>query len=221
MGLQDWMIKKYCYPETPLTDFAESYFPAAIMAKHNVFFKNENYKIMDTYNSNIGIAYHFDAGKFAEWLKIKYAIPRGVKHIVSEVEKIDSSEENIKSITLKNKTNITADLFVDCTGFSSLLLEKTLKEEFIDYSDMLPNNKAWATRIPYKNKEAELDSVTTCTAISNGWVWNIPLWSRLGAGYVYSDKFITKEDRSTSSLGDISTKCILFKSLVRYVLEYD
>ena len=36
-----------------------------------------------------------------------------------------------------------------------MLLGETLKEPFDSYSDLLPNNSAWATRIPYKNKEKE------------------------------------------------------------------
>jgi tryptophan halogenase len=59
---------------------------------------------------------------------------------------------------------------------------------------MLPNNRAWATRVPYINDDVEIQGYTNCTAISNGWCWNIPLFSRLGAGYVYSDKHITPED---------------------------
>ena len=85
-------------------------------------------------------------------------------------------------------------MYIDCTGFKSLLLGQTLKEPFDSYSDLLPNNSAWATRIPYKNKEKELVGYTNCTAIQNGWVWNIPLWSRIGTGYVYSDKFVSDED---------------------------
>ena len=57
----------------------------------------------------------------------------------------------------------------------------------------LPNNKAWATKIPYKNKKKELETFTNCTAIENGWVWNIPMWTRIGTGYVYSDKFVDDE----------------------------
>jgi tryptophan halogenase len=75
-----------------------------------------------------------------------------------------------------------------------MLLSQTLKEPFNSYSHMLPNNKAWATRIPYKNKEKELNTYTNCTALNNGWVWSIPLWSRIGTGYVYSDKYISDED---------------------------
>jgi tryptophan halogenase len=97
-------------------------------------------------------------------------------------------------LKLENGQEITADLYVDCTGFKSLLLGEYLQEPFIDYTDLLPNNKAWATQIEYKDKEKELNSVTTCTAIENGWCWDIPLWSRLGSGYVYSDKYVSDEE---------------------------
>ena len=59
---------------------------------------------------------------------------------------------------------------------------------------MLPNNSAWATKLPYTNKEKQLVPYTNCEAINNGWVWTIPLWSRIGTGYVYSDKYISDED---------------------------
>jgi len=59
---------------------------------------------------------------------------------------------------------------------------------------MLPNNSAWATQIQYKNKEKELEGFTNCTAIENGWCWNIPLWSRLGTGYVFSDKHVSVDE---------------------------
>jgi tryptophan halogenase len=193
-GLNDWLIKKYAYPDTPVTDFAECFSPQAIMCKNNKFFKNPNYSVMDSYDSDLGLAYHFDATKFGRWLREEYCLPKGVIHIADTVTNIDAENDNITSLTLSNGSTVTADLFVDCTGFQSLLMDKTLKEPFISYSDMLPNNKAWATQLPYADKEKELEPFTNCTAINNGWVWNIPLWSRLGTGYVYSDNFISKED---------------------------
>jgi tryptophan halogenase len=78
---------------------------------------------------------------------------------------------------------------------------------------MLPNNSAWATRIPYKNKEKELVGYTNCTAIENGWVWNIPLWSRIGTGYVYSDKFVSDEDALKEFQKYLGTKELEFKNI--------
>ena len=75
-----------------------------------------------------------------------------------------------------------------------MLLGEALKEPFESYEDILPNNSAWATQLPYTDKKKELVGYTNCTAIQNGWVWNIPLWNRMGTGYVYSDKYISDED---------------------------
>ena len=59
---------------------------------------------------------------------------------------------------------------------------------------MLPNNSAWATSVAYKDKKNELKPYTNCTALKNGWVWNIPSWDKIGTGYVYSDKYISDEN---------------------------
>ena len=65
-----------------------------------------------------------------------------------------------------------------------------MKVPFESYSDLLPNDSAIATKINYTDKEKQMVPYTNCTAIENGWVWNIPLWSRIGTGYVYSSKFV-------------------------------
>jgi len=173
----DWWFKKIMYPKTPYTDYADCIYPLQMAyVNHNKFDINE-----------VARAYHFDATKFGLWLKNNYC--KKVKHIIEDVVSIEQDENGIKS--LNNK--YTADLYIDCTGFKSLLLDKTLKEPFESYSDRLPNDSAWATRIKYKDKEKELVPYTNCTAIENGWVWNIPLWSRIGTGYVYSSKFVDDE----------------------------
>jgi flavin-dependent dehydrogenase len=192
-GLGDWQIKKALYPETPTSEFVESYFPSASLIKYHTFSENAE-KLLDNFDYVLDTAFHFDATKFSSWLKDRYAMPRGVKHILSEVKDIKVNEDGIESLALENGKKIKADLFVDCTGFQSLLLGKTLKEPFISYNNELPNNKAWATQLQYIDKEKELKTVTTCTALKNGWAWNIPLWSRIGSGYVYSDKYISDED---------------------------
>ena len=46
----------------------------------------------------------------------------------------------------------------------------------------------------YEDKEKQLKPYTNCTAIENGWVWNIPSWDKIGTGYVYSDKYISDKD---------------------------
>ena len=189
----DWQIKKYYEPDTPVEDFVRCIFPAAALFEKNKFSLNM-LEEFDNFDPNNDVAYHFDATKFGNWLREYHCVPKGVKHIVSTVVDVVVDEEGIEHLTLENGDKVTADLFVDCTGFKSILLGGALKEPFNSFADMLPNNKAWATRLTYEDKELELEGFTNCTAIENGWCWNIPLWSRLGTGYVYSDKHVTPEE---------------------------
>ena len=180
----DWWFKKELFPNTPNSDYADCIFPVMGMVHEN--------KMTDSFHDfrqETNTAFHFDATKFGLWLKDNYCLPRGVKHIQEDIVDIHQDENGIKSLNGKYE----ADLFVDCTGFKSLLLGETFEEPFESLEDKLPNNSAWATKLPYTDKEEQLRAYTNCTAIENGWVWNIPLWNRIGTGYVYSDKFVDDE----------------------------
>ena len=176
--INDWWFKKFITPDLSYEDYAECYYPQMQLIKTNKFSKQYEY------------AYHFDATKFGLWLKNNYCIPRGVKHIQEDIKNIEQNEDGITSLNNKYK----ADLYIDCTGFKSMLLGETLKEPFESFENMLPNNSAWAAKINYTNKEKELVPYTNCTAYNNGWIWNIPLRNRIGTGYVYSDKFVSDEE---------------------------
>jgi tryptophan halogenase len=192
-GIEDWFFKKALYPDTPNSDFARTYFPNAALYEQNKFSLNKH-KIYGDFDPKYHVAYHFDAAKFGSWLKEKYCTPRGVTTISATVVDIPTSDKGVEKLILNTGEEVTADLFIDCTGWRSLLLGGALEEDFISYNDMLPNNRAWATQMPYKNKEVELEPFTNSTALGNGWSWNIPSWSRIGTGYVYSDKFISPDD---------------------------
>jgi hypothetical protein len=192
-GMNDWLVKKALYPDTPIDDFVHCFFPAAPLWDQNKFSLNK-YGMFDNYDPENDVAYHFDATKFGAWLKERYCKPRGVVHLSATVVDIKVNENGVEKLILDSEEEVTADLYIDCTGFKSILLGGALEEPFISYSDMLPNNRALATRIPYKDKEKELEPFTNSTAIGNGWVWNIPSWERLGTGYVYSDKYISPEE---------------------------
>jgi tryptophan halogenase len=138
--------------------------------------------------------FHFDANKFALYLRNNYAVPMGVKHIQDDVVNVNVDDAGITDLQLKNLGIITGDLYFDCTGFKGLLTQQALNTPWIDFSDKLFNNRTWAARIPYANKKEELKPYTTCTAMKHGWIWEVPTWSRLGTGYNYSDKFVSPEE---------------------------
>jgi len=186
-GKNDWYLKKFLYPDTPVSDYADCVYPIMSLVNAN---RMTTEPVVPCYRFTNDVAFHFDAAKFGAWLRDKYAVPKGVKHVRGKVIDIATGEEGIKKLVLDNGHEIYADLFIDCTGFRSILLGGAMGEEFVSYSDILPNNSAWAAQVPYTDKKKQIVPYTDCHAIGNGWVWRIPLWSRLGMGYVYSDKYI-------------------------------
>lgn len=193
-GITDWLIKKAKFPDTPINDFYESYYSVMPLIYESKICDNKENRL-PYFNWTNDVAYHMDAALFGKYLKEEYCLPKGVNYKLGHIEKVTlDSDGYISKLILKDSTEVTGDLFIDCTGFTSLLLEKTLGVPFESYNDVLPNNKAWAVPIPYTNKELEMENVTNCTAIENGWVWNTPLYNRIGSGYVYCDKFISDEE---------------------------
>jgi tryptophan halogenase len=189
----DWFNIAAEDSSVPSHNFAEFYHDSVIMTDHSKLTKNEDNFIKD-FNFKYDTAYHLDAELFGKYLKNKIAIPKRVVHIDDQVVDIKQDiNNNISGVITENNGELTADLYIDCTGFKALLIEETMKSKFISFNNVLMNNSAIAMRIPYIDKEKEMELVTNCTAIQNGWVWNIPLWNRIGTGYVYSSKFVDKE----------------------------
>ncbi|MBW4575131.1 MAG: tryptophan 7-halogenase [Aphanothece sp. CMT-3BRIN-NPC111] len=155
-------------------------------------------------------AYHFDANLLARFLK-DYAMQRGVKQIVDDVLEVGLREDgSIDHINTKNRCGISGDLFIDCTGFRGLLINKALGEPFISFSESLLCDSAIAMQIPTDIKKDGINPYTTATALSSGWSWDIPLYGRKGTGYVYSSAFISKEDAEQEFrqyLGEVSDGC--------------
>lgn len=194
LGLDTWPILRQLDREkNPPERFAQFYNPVTYLANSNKLTDNtdESIPLFDFKNDT---AYHFDSTKFGIYLRDKICKPHGIEHILDEVKEIKKkSNGDIDFIVSESGITLTADLFIDCTGFKSLLLEETMESKFISYSETLLNDRALATKINYNNIETELRNYTNCTAIENGWVWNIPLWNRMGSGYVYSSKFVDRD----------------------------
>ncbi|OTA20326.1 tryptophan halogenase [Xenorhabdus beddingii] len=139
-------------------------------------------------------AYHFDADNVASFLQ-RYAINRGVDHIEGDVAhiEIDKYDGSIGFLEIKEHGKLNADLYIDCTGFKGLLINQTLNEPFISFSDVLKNNRAVALRVP-REDISDIDPYTTARTMSNGWRWTVPLYKRNGYGYVYCDKYQSPEE---------------------------
>src|SRR5262249_21946284 len=88
---------------------------------------------------------------------------------------------------------LRADFFIDCSGFSGLLIERCLGEPFESWSDYLLCDRAVACQLPHIADPPQIRPYTTATAKEAGWIWEIDLFTRRGSGYVYSSRHSSSE----------------------------
>lgn len=144
-------------------------------------------------------AYHLDAGRYARFLR-RWATQRNVGRTEGEVvhAEVDRTSGAIEALTLKSGQRLEADLFVDASGFRSVLLGRVLQAAWEDWSAWLPCDRALAAPTPHADDADAVDRpnftpYTRSIAQSAGWVWRIPLQSRMGNGYVYASSFVGDE----------------------------
>lgn len=139
-------------------------------------------------------AFHMNALKFADMLS-EIATARGVRHYLDHMTDVEMAENgDIRAITTRGGKRLEADLFVDCTGFASLLIEKRLGVGWTDCSRWLLCDRAITMNVPYDHfYPGFVRPYTTATALSAGWVWEIPLQNRKALGYVHASGYLDEE----------------------------
>lgn len=141
-------------------------------------------------------AYHLDAGLFATYMTT-YATNLGVEHLRDDVTGVNLDERGfVKSLTLKENGDWPVELVVDCTGFRGLVIKEALGEPFEPYAEHLLCDKALAIQVPHE-EGAKLESYTGSTGLNAGWSWRVPLYSRVGTGYVFSSAFASDDEAIT------------------------
>lgn len=135
-------------------------------------------------------AFHLDAREFAAFLT-RLATGRGVQHVVDNVRQVVlDSRGHVAGVETEKHGTLAADLYIDCSGFAGLLIERALGDRYISWSDYLLCDRALALPLAY---DPVMAPYTRATALSAGWVWRIPLSHRVGCGYVYSSRFISDD----------------------------
>lgn len=137
--------------------------------------------------SSMAYAYHFDAGLYAAFLR-RRAEADGVTRVEGRIVAVERAPNgDVAAVRLEDGQRIAGDLFVDCSGFRSLLLGETLGVGFDNWSHWLPCDRAIA--VPTERTEPLLP-YTRATAHQAGWQWRIPLQHRTGNGVVYASRFM-------------------------------
>ncbi len=170
-------------------------------AKHNKFQPIQS--IAQAQMSGITHAYHFDASLYANLLR-QYSIQRGVVRVEGTITSTQLTNDGaIDSVTLQNGDCINGDLFIDCSGFSALLIEKALGIEYENWQHWLPCDSAYA--VPCEST-SPLTPYTKATAHDAGWQWRIPLQHRTGNGVVYSSQHMSDDQAKQHLLANLDGK---------------
>lgn len=137
-------------------------------------------------------AYHIKNDRYIAYLQRK-SIEAGATTVAGEVGSVQRHESgDIASLTLKDGRVVVGDFFVDCTGFRSLLLGKTLGTKFESYAKSLLCDTAIVGQ--WNRNDAEIRPYTTCTTMNNGWCWRIDFHDLVTRGYVHSSAFCSVDE---------------------------
>jgi len=162
----------------------------------------------------LAYAYHFDASLFAKMLR-GYAEDLGVRRVegmILDIER-DGESGDITALALNGERRLTGNLFIDCTGFRSLLLGQTLGVPYLDWSNWLPCNSALA--VPCGSSDA-FRPYTQAMARPAGWQWRIPLQHRTGNGHVYCNSFISDDEATAILLANLDGKPLADPRPIRF-----
>jgi tryptophan halogenase len=172
----------YCYEDFEYADV----FPS-LMSHDKAFLRNQNG------GPHIGtdVAYHIENRTFVEYLE-SYAVRLGMAIRDDLVSDVKQDEAGIAGLVLKSGRVETGDLYIDCSGFASLLLSRTLHEPYFSFKPALFCDRAvWGG---WERSDEPIRPYTTAEAMDAGWCWRIDHEFLINRGYVYSSAFLSEDD---------------------------
>jgi tryptophan halogenase len=179
------------------------------LAKNNGFYCEDNFDYVDLHSAlmmhdmvfvrqangdpligrNFGI--HIENHRFVAYLE-KLAGRLGVQIVDDTVNEVRRDGNGVAALHLASGAVQTADLYVDSSGFRSLLLGQSLGEPFVSFAPSLFCDRAVAGGW---DRAAEIiKPYTTAETMNSGWCWQIEHEDRIHRGYVYSSAFISDAD---------------------------
>jgi len=140
------------------------------------------------------IAYHLDTYKVGQYLKRKALnLKDRLTYIDDTIEEFKQDDKgNITEVKTKTGRLVNGDLFVDCSGFARVLINKVEDNNFVSYKDNLLVNSAISFFIKHKELQP-IPNYTHAIAMKYGWMWEIPTQTRMGCGYVFDNTYINFE----------------------------
>lgn len=179
------------------------------LPRNNAFYCNEEFQYADMLSALMShnrvfmrqksgfplvrrvFGYHIENEKFVGVLESN-AGKYGVEVMDDTVEEVMQDENGVTGLRMKSGATLKADLYVDCSGFRSVLLHQTLGEPYISFKSSLFCDRAIAGG--WDRTDEPVKPYTTSETMDAGWCWQIEHLTRIIRGYVYSSDFISDAD---------------------------
>lgn len=171
------------------SDFADASQMSALMDRNKVFVRDAQGRPEITVAM---AAYHIENVKLVDYLEWQ-ALQLGVTVTDGTVRDAGYEDGKVTHLQLESGERVTADLYVDASGFHAKLIGQTLNEPFLPYSDTLFCDRAVVG--PRDRDDGEpIQPYTTAETMDHGWCWRIDHEQHINRGYVYSSAFVSDED---------------------------
>ncbi len=161
--------------------------PSALMSHKKAFLRQPNGDPLIRRD----FGYHIDNPRFVAYVEAK-AAERRIAILDDVLAEVQQNERGITGLKLASGATLTADLYLDCTGFRSLLLGKALGEPYTSFKSTLFNDRAVVGS--WERTDEAINPYTTAETMSAGWCWQIDQPDSVNRGYVYSSAFIGDDE---------------------------
>lgn len=151
-------------------------------------------------------AFHFDASLYAAFLR-SYAEARGINRHEGRITGFERDAEtgDIAAAVMEDGRRISGDLFIDCSGFIGLLIEREMQAGYESWQHWLPCDRALA--VPSADDNPPLP-YTRAMARAAGWQWRIPLQHRTGNGHVFCSALMGEDEAAAILLANLPGRAL-------------
>jgi tryptophan 7-halogenase len=136
-------------------------------------------------------AYHIENIKFVAYLETT-ATRLGIVVKDDTVVEVLQNEAGVSGLRLASGSTANADLYLDCSGFKSVLLGQALQEPFISFRPSLFCDRAVVSE--WRRGKEPIQPYTTAETMNAGWCWQIDHEHHINRGYVFSSDFISDDE---------------------------
>jgi tryptophan halogenase len=140
---------------------------------------------------SVKFAYHLDNQPFVAFLA-RAAARAGVMHVDVTLDAADVLQggAGIAALRAADGRVLRFDLYVDATGFRSMLIGGALGSPFESFASSLFCDRAVVATVPQRGA---VEPCTTAETMDAGWCWRIPLLGEDHRGYVHASAFLDED----------------------------